>query len=206
MAGVHAMMISGGGDDGSVGYGLYLKRNGVTIAAQSLAPKGTWHTFKGKDYYVAKDNADLVSVVNVYKGLTGSGEVLADLTRDGQTKSIPLNQVVTTFVDKFATGENGGGLFYSTITFNQSIDSWDTSNIINMHNLFMFCYAFNQDIRSWDTGNVTNMDLMFANCRAFVQDLSGWCVSKIPTKPDKFDTSTPTAWTEAMKPNWGAPC
>ena len=206
---------------------IYLMPNGVTIAAH--AASGKWHTFKGKDYYVAIDYADLVSVVGVYKGLSGSGEVLANLTRDGQTKAIPLNQVVTTFVEQFSTGS--AGLFASATTFNQTIASWDTSNVTSMSYMFYYCRAFNQDISGWDTSNVTDMISMFQNCRAFNQDISGWdtsnvtnmsdmfygcsvfnqdisgwCVSKIPSKPEHFDTSTPAAWTTAMKPNWGAPC
>ena len=235
---------------------LYLMPNGVTIAAQPNTTKGKWHSLGGKDYYVAIDYDDLVSVVGLYKGLSGDGEVFADLTRDDQTKSIPLNQVVTTFVDKFSTGSYNSGLFSNARTFNQLISSWDTSNVTNMYYLFLSCrvinqdisgwdtrnvtnmgamfsgcYEFNQDISGWNTSNVTNMGTMFQNCKAFNQDIggwdtsnvtdmgsmfngcsvinqdiSGWCVSNIPSKPAKFDTNTPTGWTTARKPNWGAPC
>lgn len=203
MAGVHAMMMGSGGGGGDE---LYLKTNGVTIAAQPFVAKGKWHTFEDKDYYVAIDYDDLVSVVSLYKGLRGDGEVLANLNRDGQTKSIPLNQVVTTFVDKFSTGSTSSSLFYIAGTFNQLISSWDTRNVTNMGYTFFGCYAFNQDIGSWDTGNVTNMTSMFWNCSLFNQDISGWCVFKLKSKPSFFDTSTSTAWTTEMKPIWGAPC
>ena len=213
MAGVHAMMIgSGGNSSGSISCGditvnaLYLKPNGVTIAAIPNAACGRWHTFKGKDYYIAKDYVDLVSVVNIYKVLVGAGEVLVNLTRDGQTKSIPLNQVVTTFVKKFGTGSYTTGLFYSAMTFNQTIASWDTSNVTNMYSMFGQCLVFDQDISAWNVSNVTDMSAMFGQCFVFDQDISGWCVSKIPTKPNGFDQSTPAAWTTAMKPKWGAPC
>ena len=238
MAGVHAMMISGGGNSsGSISCGditvnaLYLKPNGVTIAAIPNAAKGAWHSFKGQDYYVAIDYDDLVSVVSVYKGLSGDGDVLADLTRDGQTKSIPLNQVVTTFVDRFGTGAAAGGLFYSATYFNQSIRSWDTSNVVYMIGVFKNCIVFNQEINdwnvsnvldmsymfdscfafdeyldAWNVGNVLDMSYMFHDCLAFINDLSVWCVSKIPKKPTSFDTNTPSSWTTALKPKWGAKC
>lgn len=179
MAGVHAMMISGGG--GVTVGDIYLKPNGVTIAAQPTAEKGAWHSFMGKDYYVAVDYADLVSVVSVYKGLTGSGEVFANLNRDGQTKSIPLNQVVTTFVDTFVSGAYFSAIFYEA-------------------------KVFNQDISSWDTGNVADMSHLFSYCVVFKQDLSSWCVSKIPVRPNNFDLGTPAEWTTAMKPKWGVSC
>ena len=181
MAGVHAMMISGGGGGGVTVDAIYLKPNGVTIAAIPNAAKGAWHSFEGKDYYVAIDYDDLVSVVSVYKSLSGDGEVLAKLTRDGQTKSVPLNQVVTTFVEQFGTDAETDGLFYNAGTFNQLLSRWDVSN-------------------------VTNMQFMFYLSRAFVQDISGWCVSKIKDRPSNFDTNTSATWTAAMKPKWGAPC
>lgn len=233
MAGVHAMMMNV--SMGSIEGELYLMPNGVTIAAIPTAQKGKWHLFEGRDYYVAKDYADLVSVVSVYKGLRGDGEVFANLRRGGQIKAIPLNQVVTTFVDKFSIGTGTatgtGGLFFSATTFNQLLSSWDTSNVTNMHYMFVECFAFNQDLSAWDTSNVTNMfcllyrcylfnqdlsgwdtsnvtimDFMFRDCFAFNQDLSGWCVSKIRSKPGGFDDGANSAWTIAMKPKWGAPC
>ena len=158
MAGVHAMMMGSGGGGGGV---LYLMPNGVTIAAEPSTAKGKWHTFEDKDYYVAIDYADLVSVVSLYKGLSGDGEVLANLNRDGQTKSIPLNQVVTTFVDKFSTGSTASGLFYNARTFNQLISSWDTRKVTIISHMFFGCYTFNQPIGSWDTRNVPNMSQMF---------------------------------------------
>ena len=232
MAGVHAMMIAGSGDDDILYInGVYLKPNGITIAAKPNAAKGTWHTLGGKFYYVAVDYTDLVSVVSIYKGLTGAGKVLANLTRDGQTKSIPLNQVVTTFVDRLSTDASNSGLFYSAQTFNQSLSSWDVSNVTIMGGVFYACYVFNQDLNAWDTSNVTNMDSLFAVAQAFnqdisgwdtgnvtnmrsmfyyssvfSQDLSGWCVSKLPSVPPNFHSGTSAAWTAAMKPKWGAPC
>lgn len=236
MAGVHAMMIVGSGGSGGSGGcmegdKLYLKPNGVTIAAQCGVAKGTWHSLDGKDYYVAKDYDDLVSVVSVYKDLSGDGEVLANLTRDGQTKSIPLNQVVTTFVEQLGASSETGNLFDGATSFNQQLASWDTSNVTDMSRVFRGCQVFNQDLSSWNVSNVTTMGAMFMNCHAFAQDISGWdtsnvalmwymfhgcqafdqdisgwCVSKIPSKPKYFDTNTRAAWTTARKPKWGAPC
>ena len=207
MAGIHAMMINIGTSGGSSIEGeIYLKPNGVTIAAQPTAKKGKWHSLDGKDYYVAVDYDDLVSIVSVYKGLTGAGEVLANLTRDGQTKAIPLNQVVTTFVDRLGTGTQTSGLFNNAVAFNQAIDSWDVGNVTNMSYTFSNCHAFNQDISDWNVSNVNYMEYMFFYCKAFNQDISSWCVSKIPSKPITFDYYTLSEWTTDKKPKWGVPC
>ena len=186
MAGIHAMMMVAGGSSGIDG-GLYLMPNGVTISAQPTAAKGKWHLLDGKDYYVAKDYDDLVSVVSVYKNLSGSGEVFANLTRDGQTKAIPLNQVVTTFVERFDTGSISTGLFSHASGFNQLIGSWDVSNVTNMYGLFSTCPTFNQDLSGWDVSNVTDMAYVFQHCIAFNQDLSGWDVSNVTYMTEMFN-------------------
>ena len=180
MAGVHAMIMGSGGG-GAIEGELYLKPNGVTIAAEPSTAKGKWHTFEDKDYYVAIDYDDLVSVVSLYKVLSGDGEVSANLNRDGQTKSIPLNQVVTTFVDKFSTGSTSSGLFYNANTFNQLIASWDTSSVTNMSNMFRSASSFNQEIGLWDTSNVTYMGYMFDFASSFNQDIGSWDVSSVTT-------------------------
>ncbi len=67
---------------------------------------------------------------------------------------------------------------------------WDTSNIINMHSMFINTSSFNQDISSWSTSNVTNMQNMFANAIAFNQDLSGWNVENVNTTFSFFLNNT----------------
>ena len=199
MAGVHAMMMGSGG-----GGSLYLKPNGVTVAAASESAKGKWHKLGGKNYYVAVDYDDLSYVVYVYRELSGAGEVLANLTRDGQTFSIPLNQVVTTYIDKL--GDYNSGLFWNSGYFNQLINSWDVSNVTSMYSTFDYCRYYNQPLNYWDTSSCTIMDFMFYDCYSFNQDISSWCVSKILYEPEGFDTGTQPAWNDAKKPNWGAAC
>lgn len=199
MAGVHAMMMgsSGGGS-------LYLKPNGVTVAAASESAKGKWHKLGGKNYYVAVDYDDLSEVFFEYMELSGAGEVLANLTRDGQTFSIPLNQVVTTYIDRLREGNSS--LFYGAHYFNQLINSWDVSNVTTMYDTFIYCNSYNQPLNYWDTSSCYEMDYMFYDCYSFNQDISSWCVSKIPYEPEGFDGGTSPAWNDAKKPNWGAAC
>jgi surface protein len=68
---------------------------------------------------------------------------------------------------------NFDGLFFdcSSLTSVNNINSWDTSAITTMSEMFSGCSAFNQAL-SFDTSVVTNMSSMFYNCTPFNQPLS----------------------------------
>ena len=85
--------------------------------------------------------------------------------------------------------------------FNQDIGNWDTSNVIDMNNMFNGANSFNQDIGSWYTYNVTDMSSMFKGASSFDQDLTQWCVNSITSEPSDFASSS--ALTDINKPVWG---
>ena len=82
---------------------------------------------------------------------------------------------------------------------------FDVSNVTNMGQMFYRMEIFNDDISNWNTANVTNMAYMFSNCYAFNQDLSGWCVSKIKSKPNRFDLNANPDFANQTdtQPQWG---
>ena len=57
------------------------------------------------------------------------------------------------------------------------IETWDTSKVTDMRNLFSNRVKFNRDISKWDVSNVKYMDGMFNNARQFNQNLNSWNVS-----------------------------
>ena len=59
-------------------------------------------------------------------------------------------------------------------SFNQDIENWDTSTVMNMSGMFYGAEAFNQDIGGWNTELVVDMSSMFSSARAFNQDIGGW--------------------------------
>ena len=97
-------------------------------------------------------------------------------------------------------------MFHAATSFNQPL-GWDTGSVTDMNSMFLDATAFNQSIGTWNTSNVLNMQDMFRNARSFNQNLSTWCVSRIESKPDRFDTNTP-AWVggDATRPQWGQEC
>lgn len=61
---------------------------------------------------------------------------------------------------------------YTNISTNSAMNSWDTSHVIDMLNLFANS-PFNQDISSWNVSSVTNMSGMFAST-PFNQNIGNW--------------------------------
>ena len=56
---------------------------------------------------------------------------------------------------------NNMSQLFQLTNFNQDLSAWDTSNVVDMSNMFYVANAFNQDISDWDVSNVTNMQSMF---------------------------------------------
>lgn len=55
----------------------------------------------------------------------------------------------------------------TTMTAIPYLNTWDVSNITNMHGMFSETKNFNQDISDWNVSAVTNMDKMFYKAEAF---------------------------------------
>ena len=47
-------------------------------------------------------------------------------------------------------------MFREAESFNQDISGWDTSNVVNMTDMFYIASSFNQDLSSWNVANVTS--------------------------------------------------
>jgi surface protein len=64
-----------------------------------------------------------------------------------------------------------------------------------MSGMFRDAYSFNQPLNSWNTSNVTDMTFMFNSATAFNQDISSWQVYNLASKPNKpyaFDANAST--------------
>ncbi|EOA07545.1 Hypothetical protein, predicted transmembrane protein, DUF285 family [Mycoplasma yeatsii 13926] len=77
-------------------------------------------------------------------------------------------------------------MFLFAKKFNQNIANWNTSNVTNMYSMFSFAKNFNQPIGNWDTSNVTKIEKMFLGAEKFNQDISQWDVSKITSLMQMF--------------------
>ncbi|EIN15369.1 Hypothetical protein, predicted transmembrane protein, DUF285 family [Mycoplasmopsis agalactiae 14628] len=66
------------------------------------------------------------------------------------------------------------------------IESWDTSNITDLTNVFYGAKKFNQDISKWNTSNVTDMSAAFYNAEKFNSSLDNWKTDKVTTMRAMF--------------------
>lgn len=79
-----------------------------------------------------------------------------------------------------------GGLFFQRCpNFNADINSWDTSNVVDMSNVFRAIAAFNQPLADWDTGKVTNFYNLFRDATAFNQPLP-WNTANLANMRNAF--------------------
>ena len=84
-----------------------------------------------------------------------------------KNQSIYLGDICTSAITDM------GNLFLRAKRKNFSgIESWDTSNVITMEDMFARCTSFNIPIGCWNVSKVKDMSFMFYKCATFNQPLS----------------------------------
>jgi surface protein len=81
-------------------------------------------------------------------------------------------------------------MFEQATLFNQNIGSWNTAAVTNMAEMFRVATAFNQNIGSWNTGAVTNMARMFSEAAAFNQNIGSWNTGTVTNMAEMFRVAT----------------
>ncbi|MEM9424700.1 MAG: BspA family leucine-rich repeat surface protein, partial [Spirochaetota bacterium] len=87
---------------------------------------------------------------------------------------------------------DGNGYNSGTIplSFDQTLECWDVSNVRTMAGMFSGAQKFNQDLSMWKMGNVTDMSYMFASAQKFDQSLANWDVSNVTSMKGMFNGAT----------------
>ena len=67
-------------------------------------------------------------------------------------------------------------MFWGAASFDQPLDAWDVSSVINMHWMFAKASSFDQPLDTWDVSSVAHMSGMFFEASSFDQPLDAWNV------------------------------
>jgi len=70
-------------------------------------------------------------------------------------------------------------LFSGKPYFNEDISNWNVSNVTDMSEMFTNTGEFNRHIGNWDTSKVEKMDYMFSAAVKFNQPIGNWDTSKV---------------------------
>ena len=79
-----------------------------------------------------------------------------------------------------------GELFMKQGSFDDTVGCWDVSNVTGMDSMFLRAHAFNQDIGDWDTSLVQDMSYMFSRADTFNKDIGRWDVGRVTNMEHMF--------------------
>ena len=101
-------------------------------------------------------------------------QTLKELYKLTEDENIYLGDIDTSLITDMS------GLFSGSKRKDFSgIETWDTSNVVNMNSMFSFASNFNHNINNWNVSNVENMGYMFRDADKFNQPLDKWNVHKV---------------------------
>ena len=62
-------------------------------------------------------------------------------------------------------------MFWGARSFNQPLNNWNVSNVMDMRWMFEVARSFNQPLNNWNVSKVGVMDSMFGRATSFNQPL-----------------------------------
>jgi surface protein len=102
-------------------------------------------------------------------------------------EAISFNQSLENWNTSAVTNMNS--MFSGAISFNQSLENWNTSAVTNMNSMFSGAISFNQPLENWNTSAVTEMNWMFYGASSFNQPLENWNTSAVKQMYKMFDNA-----------------
>lgn len=95
---------------------------------------------------------------------------------------LPLDKIDTSCITDME-----GFFRYSKCRDFIGIETWDTSNVVTMKNMFAGAEYFDHDISAWNVSKVRDMSHMFDGARRFNKPLNDWDVSNVENMYEMFD-------------------
>ncbi|WP_258099993.1 BspA family leucine-rich repeat surface protein [Marinoscillum pacificum] len=81
------------------------------------------------------------------------------------------------------------GMFAGAEAFNQNLSSWDMSSAVSINSMFSGAINFNQNLSTWDVSGVSDMSNAFYQANTFDQDLGDWDMSSVTDATDMLSYS-----------------
>ncbi|PZT47988.1 hypothetical protein B6S12_06260 [Helicobacter valdiviensis] len=126
-----------------------------------------------------KQRDSISQSANNAKYLPKSNAELKALCKQENIKLSDIDTSLITDMSRLFTGEVKRKDF-------SGIESWDTSNVVDMSSMFGCSPYFNHNIESWNVSKVKNMEGMFYGAEIFNQPLDKWDVSRVENFEDMF--------------------
>jgi surface protein len=156
----------------------------------------------GEDYLICFDsnfrghNLD-VDGNNIIGGGNDTGPLLREVRNWGDNIWGPSMYAFFAGTQNFTINSSAGipnlqnvrstQLMFYLSSFNQPINEWDVSQVINMNQMFVIS-QFNQPIGDWNVSQVTDMGAMFYGSQ-FNQPIGNWNVSQVTSMAQMFSYS-----------------
>ena len=75
---------------------------------------------------------------------------------------------------------------FASSFFVGDVSMWNTGRVVRMNGMFEFATRFNSNVGQWNVSNVVSMSRMFREALTFNQNLSAWDVGKVTAMDSMF--------------------
>ena len=124
-----------------------------------------WNIFKEGDNVVLK----------IHSGLFDPGQLTSNINNSNEINKIVIDPGVIAPKDSAQLFEN-----FSNVKEFVGLSNLDTSQVTNMHEMFVSCGAKELDLSDWDTSKVTDMGSMFLKCLNLEKvNVKGWDTTNV---------------------------
>ncbi len=90
----------------------------------------------------------------------------------------------------FSAGTSLSNFMHGQRSFNNdSVSSWNVSNITNFSSMFKECSVLNQDLNNWDVSSAVNLNGIFYNCTVMNGNISTWDTRNVTIMSNTFRAS-----------------
>ena len=126
-------------------------------------------------------------VLKIHSGLFDPGQLTSNINNSAINNSDEINKIV---IDPGVVApKDSAQLFenFSNVKEFVGLSNLDTSQVTNMHEMFVSCGAKELDLSDWDTSKVTDMGSMFLKCLNLEKvNVKGWDTTNVKDMSSMF--------------------